>query len=155
MGILRNVSRWIATLGPIGYLPAPGTWGTLCAVPIFYAMCSMLPLPITLFILACFTLITFLCVHYTLPQFVGHSDPSAIVIDEFIGFAALACSLPVSPVIFGAGFLLFRFFDIIKPLGIQKVELLPGTMGIMLDDLVAAFYAGLCLHGVLYAVQNL
>jgi phosphatidylglycerophosphatase A len=155
MGILNKVSVAIATLGPIGYLPAPGTWGTLCAVPILYALRSFYDLSAVLIIVAAFTLLAFAAVHYALPSFGGHDDPSHIVIDEFIGFAALACAIPLKPVLFGAGFLLFRFFDIIKPLGIKRVERLHGVFGIMCDDLVAAFYAGLCVQSFVYSLHYL
>jgi phosphatidylglycerophosphatase A len=155
MGILNKVSCAIATLGPIGYLPAPGTWGTLCAVPILYALRSFYDLSIVLMIVAALTLLAFIAVSHALPAFGGHDDPSHIVIDEFIGFSALACAIPLKPILFGAAFLLFRFFDIIKPLGIKRVERLHGAFGVMCDDLAAAFYAGLVLWGVVYLLHFL
>ncbi len=149
MGILKKFSCWIATLGPVGYLPAPGTCGTLCAVPVMYALRMAALWPMVVMIVVSGTLLASLAVHYALPLFVGQTDPSHIVIDEFVGFAALSCVLPLNLVLFSAGFFLFRFFDIVKPLGIRYIELLPGTWGIMLDDLAAAFYAGLVLYGVM------
>ena len=152
MGILKKSACLIATLGPIGYLPAPGTCGTICAALSMYALRSAVALPAAWGIVAIGTLIAFLSVHYALPQFRGHSDPSQVVIDEYIGFAVLACTIPVDGVVFAVAFLFFRFFDIVKPLGIKKVEHLPGALGIMGDDLVAALYAVLCLQGALYMV---
>lgn len=152
MGILGKLNSGLATLGPIGYLPAPGTFGTLCAVPVMYAVRSMVSQPVSVGIAMGMMLGASCCVYYALSHFEGNSDPSQIVIDEFIGFSFLACALPLDAVAFSIGFLFFRFFDIVKPLGIKTIEQLPGVVGIMLDDLVAAVYAGLCAYGVLYAL---
>jgi len=51
------------------------------------------------------------------------------------------------------GFLLFRLFDITKPLGIKALEKLPGGFGIVLDDVMAAFYANLILQGIAFMVS--
>lgn len=151
MGIISKIAGWIVTLGPIGYLPAPGTWGTLCAALSIYCMRGVLSQTIVVSIIACIAIGAFWCVNRVLPYFQEDSDPAEIVIDEYIGFSLLACTIPVNPIIFGISFVLFRFFDILKPLGIKKIEYLPGALGIMLDDMFAACYAGLCVHVVLYA----
>jgi phosphatidylglycerophosphatase A len=114
-----------------------------------YALRTYLEMPYVyaiVFVIAC---IAFIAVHYALPQFDGHGDPAQIVIDEFVGFAALGCFIPLQFLL--SGFFLFRFFDILKPLGIKAVEeQCEGTLGIMLDDLLAALYAGISLWGIFY-----
>ncbi len=80
----------------------------------------------------------------------GTHDAGWIVIDEVCGqwlaYAFLPPLLPVaSPLWLLAGFALFRFFDILKPLGIKRLERLPGAWGIMADDLLGGLYAGIIL----------
>lgn len=80
----------------------------------------------------------------------GTEDPGWIVIDEVCGiFMALAfvpCEVIIhSPWILALAFGLFRFFDILKPLGIHKMEKLPGAWGVMADDLLGGIYAGIIL----------
>ena len=98
------------------------------------------------FAIAC---IAFIAVHYALPEFPRDTDPAKIVIDEFVGFAVLACFIPLQFLL--SGFFLFRFFDILKPLGIKVLEeYWQGTLGIMLDDLLAALYAAISLWAIFY-----
>lgn len=115
-----------------------------------YALRMFFTLPFVLAIVIASAGISFFIVHCALPHCGGHGDPSQIVIDEFIGFAVLACSIPLNPILFVSGFLLFRFFDIVKPFGIKTIERYDGALGIMLDDLLAAVYAALCVWGIFY-----
>jgi phosphatidylglycerophosphatase A len=153
MGTVKKLSCAIATLGSVGYLPAPGTCGTICAMFFIYALRSMLSPSLVLMIVAILTMGAFLAVYCALPSFSGQHDPSQIVIDEFIGFSMLASILPLNPILFFAGFSLFRFFDIVKPFGIKSIERLHGVMGIMFDDIAAAAYAGLGVLGVLHLLN--
>lgn len=151
MGILKKIGCLIATLGPIGYLPAPGTWGSVCALVVMYSLCINLKFFYLYAIVLGIASIGSICVHYALPEFVDNLDPAQIVIDEFVGFAGLACVIPCTPNSFCLGVLLFRFFDITKPFGIKAVEKrYEGALGIMLDDLLAAFYAAICVWAVFY-----
>ena len=80
----------------------------------------------------------------------GTEDPGWIVIDEVCGvFMALAfipCNLIVEyPIFLVIAFGLFRFFDILKPLGIHRFEKLPGAWGVMADDLLGGLYAAILL----------
>jgi phosphatidylglycerophosphatase A len=54
-----------------------------------------------------------------------------------------------------AGFVLFRFFDIIKPLGIDRLQKVPGNFGILVDDLLAGLYALVCLELIKYSAASL
>jgi phosphatidylglycerophosphatase A len=71
----------------------------------------------------------------------GGKDPGAIVIDEVAGMALSVLTLPLTPAVLLAGFLLFRLFDIVKPYPANALQRLRGGAGVMLDDLVAGFYA--------------
>ncbi len=132
------------TFGPIGYFYAPGTWGSLCALPFVYFISnfSFLYQLVALFFVC---LISYYLIRKSLPFFV-EKDPSSIIIDEFVGCCITFFYIPYSATTLGIGFLLFRFFDIIKPLGIRYCEELPGAFGILLDDC----YAGLLAHIILW-----
>src|SRR5438309_2356492 len=77
-------------------------------------------------------------------------DPARVVIDEVAGMCISLLFIPVSIIHVLCALILFRFFDILKPLFIKKVEKLPGGWGIMLDDVVAGVYANLILQAVLW-----
>ena len=145
---MKRLAKWIATLGPIGYLPAPGTMGTLATLPLVYGL-SMLSLKVQLLAIAFVVMISFFVIQQAL-TFFKVADPSHIVLDEVIGclitFVGVACTVQS----LFAGFMLFRFFDIAKPFGIKKVEKLPGAWGVLLDDCVA----GLCANVVLQILMQ-
>ena len=77
-------------------------------------------------------------------------DPSKVVIDESAGMCISLLFLPVNIYYVAAGLVLFRFFDIVKPLFIRNMEYLPGGWGIMFDDILAGIYSNLILQGILY-----
>ncbi|SHK58544.1 phosphatidylglycerophosphatase A [Fibrobacter sp. UWB12] len=148
---------------------APGTMGSLAAAIVAYPMAfffqSHLGQDEVLYIggdnFGIFISLTFLAaalfVFFAAIPFVkkamkdtGTEDPGWIVIDEVCGiFMALAfvpCDVIIhSPWILALAFVLFRFFDILKPLGIHKMEKLPGAWGVMADDLLGGIYAGILL----------
>ena len=76
----------------------------------------------------------------------GGVDPGPVVIDEVMGMLITFFLIPVSWMGMLAGFLLFRVFDVIKPYPAQNLERLPGGLGMMADDAMAAVYANLLLH---------
>lgn len=76
-------------------------------------------------------------------------DPSAVVIDELVGTLVTFWAIPLSLNTMIIGFLLFRFFDIIKPLGIKKCENLSGGFGIVMDDVVAGLYSAIILRVII------
>ena len=80
-------------------------------------------------------------------------DPNRVVVDELLGMWVSLYLLPFNWKYFLAAFLIFRFFDIVKPLYIRKAEQLPSGWGIMADDLLAGIYTNLLLQ--LAATQNL
>jgi len=73
-------------------------------------------------------------------------DSSKVVIDEVLGMCVSLCWLPVQVSYYLAAFLLFRFFDILKPLFIKRLEALPGGWGVMADDLLAGIYTNIILQ---------
>lgn len=132
-----------------GFLkPAPGTIGSLFSLPMVYWAFSYLDVVGLWVLVLAFCIITVLAAP-TFERFYG-KDPSAMVSDEAAGqilpFALLANLgyLPSISVLL-AGFLFFRFFDILKPLGINKLQNYPSGWGILFDDLLAGLYAFFCV----------
>lgn len=140
----------LATGGPLGYSIAPGTVATCSILPLIYII-AKLNMPLWLYVI--FALII-LCVGWYIVKcaipFFTESDPSEIILDEMIAAIFVFIGLPNDAYIFLLGCILFRMFDIFKPLGITYVERLGGAAGIILDDLVAALYANITLHALLY-----
>ena len=86
----------------------------------------------------------------------GPHDPGCIVFDEIVGMAAtLFLCDATRPAVAVAGFLLFRLFDITKPSPARELERLPHGWGVMADDLVAAVYANLSLHLLIWATVSI
>jgi len=132
----------IATCG-VGYLPlAPGTFGSLVGVGIFLLLAHANLLVIIVAILA----ITFagIWAGSRVEQVSGRKDPGKVVVDEVAGqmIALFPLTLfarwSIGAVILS--FILFRFFDIVKPYPANRLQDLDGGMGIMFDDLVAGVY---------------
>ncbi len=119
---------------------APGTMGTLVAVPFAWLLKQ---LPAGWYGPA--VLLTFLAGIYlcgSASRALGRKDPGGIVWDEMVGYWLTIALLPVTWAWWLAAFVLFRFFDIVKPWPITLAEKrLGGGLGIMLDDIVAALYA--------------
>jgi phosphatidylglycerophosphatase A len=123
---------------------APGTFGTLVAVPLYLLMAD-LSLPIYLgLVLAGSLLGVWICGQTS--RDLGVHDHGGIVWDEIIGYLLTMAFAPPGWVWLLVGFLLFRFFDILKPWPIRWLDRqVAGGVGIMLDDLLAGVYAGLIM----------
>lgn len=133
-----------------GWLPlAPGTWGTLAAVPLYLALAGLSAAGYALATLA-FAALAIL-VAGRAERLAGVRDPGAIVIDEMAGFLVAMFQAPPGWRGLAAGFVLFRVFDILKPPPVKAVEALGGGAGIVADDLVAGLYANLALRLLIWA----
>ena len=127
---------------------APGTWGTVAAIPIV-GLLSLLPSQV----MALFIVIGGLGGIYICRKtadMMGVHDHPAIVWDEIIGFAIALYGLPFEWPYIVAAFVLFRLFDIAKPWPISWLDKhLTGGSGIMLDDILAGAVSCLIIHGVI------
>lgn len=143
----------------LGYLPvAPGTWASAGAAAGYYALRRCLPMPDFLLVAEALFWCTVAIGAFVCPYAIrvyGKADPRRFVLDEVAG-QWLTCLAfwwrgPLTNVV--AAFVAFRFFDIVKPFPIRRLEKLPGAWGVMLDDLGAALYAAAALwvvcHGIL------
>ena len=135
----------IATGFGSGFSPfAPGTAGALLATLIWLALsCAVSPtllLIITALLIGIFTIAGIRSANAVEP--IWGEDPSRVVVDEMVGTWIALLAVPENGH-WGymiAAFALFRFFDILKPLGIRKMEKLPGGYGIMADDILSGIY---------------
>jgi phosphatidylglycerophosphatase A len=144
----------IATCG-VGYLPlAPGTFGSLVGVGIFWLLVranAANPLVIIVAILA----VTFagIWAGSRVEQVSGRKDPGKVVVDEVAGQMIALFPLTLfarwSTGAVILSFILFRFFDIVKPYPANRFQDLDGGMGIMFDDLVAGVYGAVVVSIIL------
>jgi len=136
-----------------GLLPvAPGTWGTLPGIPLVLLMSSLsagwyLSITIIAFIYGCI-----ICDKVSNDLQVH--DYSGIVWDEVVGYMFTLYLVPISWVTLLFGFLFFRLFDIWKPFPIKMIDSkVKGGLGIMLDDVLAAIPAWLCLQLIVWMIN--
>jgi phosphatidylglycerophosphatase A len=145
ISVLKNPVHVLATGFGSGCAPfAPGTFGTLVAVP-FAWLGAGFAWPIRgLAVAALFGVGIWICAASA--RRLGVHDHPGIVWDEIVGYLATALAAPPGLGGLVAAFGLFRLFDIVKPWPIRDLDhSLHGGLGIMLDDLAAAGYAALCL----------
>ncbi len=137
--------KLLATWGGSGYSPfASGTAGTLAAIP-FYICLAGLPLPLYLLTLTAFFFLA--CWASGKAEIIfEEKDSGKIVIDEVIGYLVTMTAIPCDWRYIIAGFLLFRFFDIVKPPPANWFDQkLKNGYGVVLDDVAAGVYAWACL----------
>ncbi len=123
---------------------APGTAGTLLALPFTWLLIGAPLVPRLAIILA--VVLAGIAICGASARRIGVHDHPGIVFDEIAAMLSLALVLTPDLRLLAAAFLLFRFFDIVKPWPIRDLDhRLHGGLGIMLDDVLAALYAGVCL----------
>lgn len=140
--------HWLAFGFGAGLSPkAPGTMGTLVAIP-FIMLMSFLSTPIYIGITLLVTLVGTYAADWSSRDLNVH-DHSGIVIDEIAGMMWVMLVVPINWKTLLAGFILFRIFDIFKPWPIRWLDKhVKGGVGIMVDDLLAAVFAAVCLKAV-------
>jgi len=143
-----------ATLGPVGYFPAPGTAATLLTLPfVWITRGSITSEWHYLLLIIMLAVVSFFCIKRAQFAFPGKRDPSSIVLDECLGTFITFCFVSMNIKSLVIGFILFRFFDIFKLFGISTCERTKGAWGILLDDIVAGLYANIILHLIIRFVQ--
>ena len=145
--------KLFVTFFKVGLSPkAPGTFGTLAAVPLAFLLMNISSFVHMGFILVLTPLAIWACEKYE--QQVGKHDLPEIVIDEVVGFLLTMVWLPVTWQSFVLGFVLFRLLDIFKPFPISVLDKkVPGGVGVMIDDIAAGLIANVFLQ-VLYTKTN-
>jgi phosphatidylglycerophosphatase A len=148
--VWRNPVHFLAFGLGSGAVPkAPGTFGTLAAVPLWYLLAqTALPVYLALILIA-FVIGIWLCGRTS--RDLGVHDHGGIVWDEFVGYWITMIAVPVDWIWALLGFILFRLFDILKPWPIGPVDRrVHGGLGIMLDDVLAGVMAAVVLQGLIW-----
>ena len=146
---MDRVWLFIATCGYLGHVPvAPGTFGSAAGLVVFYAVRSTGSTVVELSVILLLFAIgiwagTVAERHY------GGVDPAPVVLDEVVGMLITLAFLPVSAAGAIVGFFVFRVLDVVKPWPSARFERLPGGLGVMADDGMAALYGNLAMRGLI------
>jgi phosphatidylglycerophosphatase A len=154
-----NLVNGLATIGPVGYWgKAPGTNGSVVGLLVYTVFFHHQPFVMQVLLAAVFIWIGIIfCGEAERRMF--KRDPGEIILDEvvavplvFLGLQPVMAMTGYVWVYMLVGFGLFRFFDILKPLGIAKLQDYPGGLGVMLDDLAAGIAAAVTLRLILWGL---
>lgn len=143
---LADPSQFLALGFGSGLAPkAPGTFGTIAAIPVFLLLSLLSPVFYAVTVIIMFIVGVYICGKTA--DDVGVHDHGAIVWDEFVGFFITMFMIPLSVSTIIVGFILFRFFDIVKPWPISLADKkMNGGFGIMFDDVLAGLFALAIMH---------
>lgn len=143
---MKKIVTMTVTFFGVGFLkPAPGTWGTLATLPLWWVLCRFSPL--TYMVSTFLILILGIVACSTYENIMQGHDHSHVVIDEVIGFLITMLWLPMTWQALVAGFILFRLLDVTKPFPIGYLDRkVPGGLGVVIDDVVAGVIANLILQ---------
>ncbi|XZG71256.1 phosphatidylglycerophosphatase A family protein [Chitinibacteraceae bacterium HSL-7] len=141
--LLAHPAHFIA-LGFGSGLPrrAPGTWGTLAALPLYAALAALGLSPLAVALLCIPVFLVGVWAASITGKALGVHDHGGIVIDEIVAMWLVLATVPATPLWWALAFAAFRLFDIAKPWPIRWFDArVPGGLGVMLDDLLAALAA--------------
>lgn len=141
------IHKLISSVLGIGYLKGGGTWAALVCCGFWYLLhvdgFGVAAIVVTILVLALGVWSS------SVVEVDWGKDSSKVVIDEVAGMAISLLFVPFELKYIVIAFVLFRFFDIVKPLFIRKIEQLPGGWGVMMDDVLAGVYTNGVVQGVL------
>jgi len=152
--VWKDPVHWLAYGFGTGLSPfAPGTFGSLVGVALFWFMASMPAIPYAIVVAVMFVAGIFICGQTA--HDVGAVDPGFIVYDEVVGFLVAMYLLPTEWRWVVGGFVVYRVFDIWKPFPIHWVEDKLGLgSGIMTDDVISGIYTFIVLHVVRLLIKR-
>ena len=145
---MMGVSKAIAAAGGIGYIGKGAGSVAAAAYCIVWQFTSLGGSPLAAGIALMVVLVVGVMSAQVVEREWGH-DSSRVVIDEVAGMMITLLGVPVQWKYTVTAFVLFRFFDIAKPLGIRRAERLPGGWGVMADDVLAGLYAWVLLQAII------
>lgn len=145
------MNKLIASVLGIGYIKGGGTLAALVTCSFIYLLWLQpwAANPLYLVLVTILVIIMGIYVGNKVEPFWG-KDSYRVVIDEVAGMMVTMLFVPANIYYLLIGFALFRFFDIVKPLGIRKMELLKGGTGVMMDDVLAGVYSNIVLQIMVY-----
>jgi phosphatidylglycerophosphatase A len=140
----------VCSFGYVGFFPvAPGTAGSAAGVVLYLVLRHLgvpyfeVPVAGLLFAIGAWA-------GGAAEKALGSVDPGPVVIDEVLGMVLTLAFVPVNWIGIAVGFAIFRALDVYKPYPARQLERLPGGLGMMADDAMAAIYSNLLLHAVYY-----
>lgn len=149
--LMSRLGLFVATCGYLGYVPiAPGTFGSAAGLAVFYAVRSTGSIGVELAVIVALFAVGVWSGTVAEHHF-GGVDPAPVVMDEVVGMLITLALLPVNATGAVVGFLVFRVLDVIKPWPSGGFERLPGGLGVMADDGMAAVYGNLVMRGLIAA----
>jgi len=143
---MRRFILFLSSNAGLGYAPvAPGTFGTLAGIPVFWLLAG---LPAPLWILTWGALLALSCwVAEAAGRIYGVTDDGRIVIDELVGYLSTVALLPFSWPAALLGFFWFRVFDVLKPPPVSWIDRRwKNGVGVVFDDVMAGLYAAAALR---------
>ena len=143
---MTRFGLFVATCGYLGYVPvAPGTFGSAAGLLVYLGVRSWGSPGVEIASIALLLALGVWSGNLAEKHF-GGVDPAPVILDEVVGMLITLALVPVN--LYGAiaGFLLFRLFDVTKPWPANRLEALPGGLGVMADDAMAAVYGNLALR---------
>jgi phosphatidylglycerophosphatase A len=151
---MRRLGVFVATCGYIGYAPiAPGTFGSAAGLAVYYLIRSTGSIAVELGAIVVLFAIGVWSGNEAERHF-GKVDPGPVVIDEVFGMLITVALLPVNMIGAIVGFLLFRVLDVFKPWPSGRFERLPGGLGVMADDGMAAVYGNIVMRALIYVAPG-
>ena len=151
---MRRLGVFVATCGYIGYAPiAPGTFGSAAGLAVYYLIRSTGSIAVELGVIVVLFAIGVWSGNEAERHF-GKVDPGPVVIDEVFGMLITVALLPVNMIGAIVGFLLFRVLDVFKPWPSGRFERLPGGLGVMADDGMAAVYGNIVMRALIYVAPG-
>lgn len=147
---VQRLGVLIATCGYLGYVPiAPGTFGSALGLAVFFAVRATGSTAVEVIVIAAILAVGVWSGTVAEHHF-GGIDPGPVVIDEVFGMLITLALLPVTGTGAFVGFVVFRVLDVIKPWPSAGFEKLPGGLGVMADDGMAAVYGNLVMRGLIW-----
>lgn len=147
--LVQRAAVFVATCGYVGYAPiAPGTFGSAAGLAVFAVVRATGSTTVELATIAVLFAIGIWAGTVAEHHF-GGIDPGPVVMDEVVGMLITLALLPVNATGVIAAFVLFRILDVVKPWPAGRFEALPGGLGVMADDTMAAVYGNLIMRGAI------
>ena len=144
-----RLALFVSTFGYLGYAPvAPGTFGSAAGLVVFYIVRRAESVVVEFAAIAVLFALGVWAGTIAERHF-GGIDPGPVVLDEVVGMLITLCLLPVNGAGAFVGFLVFRILDVVKPFPSARFEKLPGGLGVMADDGMAAIYGNLAMRGII------
>lgn len=143
-----RLAVFVATFGYVGYFPfAPGTVGSAAGLLVYGLLRLAGAPPVADLILVAVLFVAGVWSGTLAERHFGGTDPGPGVIDEVVGMLVTLAFLPAGWVLAAIGFVVFRVLDVVKPWPAGRLESLPGGLGMMADDVMAAVYGNLLMRG--------